>query len=872
MRLKWLLFLCFLLLLQKLSSQTTVTFEVLDHLSDEALFNAHVQLLHPESKEIIQFGSTDRNGQRVFKNIERDSLLIVVTFLGYQREERFISTSLEKYTFRLIKNNEKLEEVVITSYPRSFTVKEDTLSYNLKSVVDGTERNLGDALRKLPGIEVDADGIVKHQGVKLDHILVDGSDFFGNKHQMATQNLKPEMIDQAEIIQNYSESSMRSKGNKTVLNLTLQDEYKNKIIGDIAVSYGVRDKYVAHGNFFRFVENGNLSVVADFNKIGKTPITLEDYMEMRGGISEFVKRSGTNQITKLDSKQFPSFIFNNENFVEKKNNFIALNYTRNTDKLKISGYSFLNHSKQRENIFKSKTLLNEVNLNFEELFSDQSDGVMNATYLKLNYRPNEKNHWNLQLSYNPNQDDSDEEIEVKEEAVVSYWTKRKNHNFNLGYNFSYEGQLKENLILTSELTQNYMSNKSDLNSHSTSPFLFYGSELSVSQNYRFKSVTSYWNTDLEYKSNRDNYKLSYAYLNEQEDLNTAIFATDYVNSLNIVNQTSSFSFHTNNYLSSKWVLASENKLNLYRSGFQDAQVKIRYEPMLSISYLFSFSHKLFLNGTISNKNFGALHLLPKPMFIDYRTVLKSEIKENDVLNNSRNITMGYVRFEPLKELVLSLNIGYTQHKNKIILTNTFVENIIINNYVFSPFEEDYSVNIRLDKKFRKIPFGLKNMLQLNHSKSKNFLNNKESIQTNKTIVYRLGIFSHFKNSVFQFELNTEYDKRLLEQSYNKSIAEITNFNSSLSLRGLLKEGVVWDMKFTNLSQKSPLGKNNLFYISPSIHMDSKNKKWIYSLYGNNILNLKNNKKLVSRFTNISIDNTQTSMLDGYVLVGVKYNL
>lgn len=873
MKVRLLFVLYSLLFLQKSFTQTSIAFEVLDQVSEKALFHAHVQLLDPEKRNILQFGTTDKNGRKTFENITKDSLLVVVSHLGFLKEERLVAASMNEQVFRLIPNTQNLEEVTITSYPRSFTIQEDTLSYNLKAVIDGTERNLGEALKKLPGIEVDDKGIVKHQGKKLDHILVDGNNFFGNKHQMATQNLRPEMIEQAEIISNYSESPLQSKGSKTVLNLSMHEEYKHKFIGDFAANYGVKDKYAGHGNFFRFVDNGNLSVIADFNTIGETPITLEDYMEMRGGISEFVKSSGTNQVTKLDSKQFPSFVFNDENFIDRKSNFVTLNYTRNSEKLKINGYSYLHHSKQRESIFKNKTFLNETNLQFNELFSDRSNGLANATYLKLGYLPNENNHWNMQLNFNPNQDTSNEDIEtIEEKEAVSYFTRRKSHNFNLGYHLSYEGRLGENLILTSAFTQNYSSNKKDLNSHSTVPFLFYNSKNTVFQKYRLKNLTSHWNVDLEYQRKQDRYKLSYAYLNEREDLMTEVFETEFYNSLNITNQTSSFSFYTTNYLSSKWVVASENKLNFYHSNYQDTPVKVRYEPMLNLSYLFSFSHKLSLSGVISNRNFGVSHLMQHPIFLDYRTVLKSEIKENDVLSNSRNIVLNYMHFKPRKEMVLNLDIGYRYSKNNIILTNSFTDNTIINQYVFSPSEEDYNLGIRMDRRFRKIPFSLKNMLRFNHIKSENYLDDNPSIQTNNSFIYRAELFSHFKSKLLQFELGLEYNRKSLEQSYNKSIAKISDFTSFLKFKGLLKERVIWDLKFTNLLQKSPLGRNHLFYISPSIHIDSENKKWTYSLYGNNILNLKDNKKLVSRFTNISMDNTETSILDGYLLIGVKYNL
>jgi hypothetical protein len=47
----------------------------------------------------------------------------------------------------------KLQNVVITSRPKIMRIKGDTISYNLKAIVDGTENKIEDVIKKLPGLE-----------------------------------------------------------------------------------------------------------------------------------------------------------------------------------------------------------------------------------------------------------------------------------------------------------------------------------------------------------------------------------------------------------------------------------------------------------------------------------------------------------------------------------------------------------------------------------------------------------------------------------------------------------------------------------------------------------------------------------------------
>ena len=129
----------------------------------------------------------------------------------------------------------EIQEVKIKSRPKIVFMKGDTISYNIKAVKDGTERTVEDLVRKLPGLDINENGKVTNNGNIVGQVLVDGNEFFGKNHKMATQNITADMIDGVDYWKNYTTISGNTS---TALNLKLKDEYKGKITGNAEVNYG----------------------------------------------------------------------------------------------------------------------------------------------------------------------------------------------------------------------------------------------------------------------------------------------------------------------------------------------------------------------------------------------------------------------------------------------------------------------------------------------------------------------------------------------------------------------------------------------------------------------------------------------------------
>lgn len=858
----------FILLLQSTLTfaQKKVSVTVYDKESEPIAF-ANIQILVDE--DVIQYGTTDKDGKKEFNNISSQIVTVKISHLSYTSLEKQVNLE-EKiaYDFILADKVQELKEVLITDYPKTFKVKEDTISYNLKSVVDGTERNLGDALKKLPGLDVDDNGIVSHNGQKIDKILIDGNDFFGSKHQMSTQNLQPEMINGVDLLKNYSDNPLESRGGKTVLNLKMKDEYRNRFIGDIALNAGVLNKYSNHNNLFKFFKQGNLGIITDLNNVGTSPITIEDYIEMRGGITNFIQPSGGNQATSLDFNQFPKFIFNNDNFKSRDNNFIGLNYTINKDKFKFIGYNLFNQSNFREQVFRNRIFLNQNDLSFNERLLDDSAVLFNATYLNFKYTLSGKSFLDVKLNLNPNRDDTIQNLSLLQNGTTTNnLSITENKNFTGGYDIFYQYIISEKLNLVSNMTQNLSDNKKEFFIDSTEDLLFLNAN-ELLQNYRYRQLKTTINAVLTYEFRKNKCTIGIDALSDNQNLSSSIATTSVFNNVDLDNQVYGFSISSLNFLTDKTVFGFKNTIRNYHLNNQNF---IRYEPSLSLGYNFSFAEKLTLSSALSNSYVDAIKLNNQPIVLDYRSISRSALVNNKDLIHSRTAAIRYLNFNQKKESKIFAEFSYAHNENNVILTNDFVNGYIENVFVYSPFEDVYELKFNVDKRFRGLPLSFKSFTYLTHSNSANFLDNNPSTLVTNTLVQKLNIFSHFQSSAFQFEIGGQFSRLSLTQRLTSSNSEITNLTVFAKVKGVIKSQVVWDLKLSNLYQQNFLGANTLFFVSPHVSYESKNKRWTYSVIGNNIFNLQNTSKLVSSLTNITFENNETAILEGYLQLGLKYN-
>lgn len=79
----------------------------------------------------------------------------------------------------------ELQEVVVTA--KKIRQSGDTISYAASSYISKNDKTLEDLLRKMPGIEIKADGQILYNGQWINEFYIEGLDMLGSNYSVATK-------------------------------------------------------------------------------------------------------------------------------------------------------------------------------------------------------------------------------------------------------------------------------------------------------------------------------------------------------------------------------------------------------------------------------------------------------------------------------------------------------------------------------------------------------------------------------------------------------------------------------------------------------------------------------------------------------------
>jgi len=268
--------------------------------------SASVLLLQPRDSSAVLSTLTDAQGWFGFSAVGEGPYLLKVTFVGYAPHLRPVTVpagtdTLDLGTVELRPVAIQLEEVTITVDREPVVIRGDTVEYNAASFGTQPNANLEQLLKRLPGLEVGADGNVSVQGEALTRIFVDGKEVFGGNLQMATKNLPADAIDKVQVVEGRSEES-RFSGiddgrREKVINVTLKEDRRNMGFGKATAGVGTDRRYAAQGNYNRLDGGNLLSVMGSSNNVNNLDLTGNAPGNERGGSSRGRSGAGAGLLT-----------------------------------------------------------------------------------------------------------------------------------------------------------------------------------------------------------------------------------------------------------------------------------------------------------------------------------------------------------------------------------------------------------------------------------------------------------------------------------------------------------------------------------------------------------------------------------------------
>lgn len=285
----------FILLLPSLSlfaqvNKSTITGNVYDE-TDLPIPGATIMVLEVADSTLVQFGSSDNQGSFMIKNVAKGDYLLNIIFLGMEPLYLPITSGITELvnldTIQLLPKTNILSEVQVKAEHMPIEMTKDTINYNADAFQTQPNAVVEDLLKKLPGIEVAADGSIKAQGEDVKNVFVDGKEFFGSDPKMATKNLPANAIKKVKVYDRQSDMSEFTgiddgERSKTI-DLVLRDNFKQGLFGNGEAGYGSDERYNLKASINRFSKKSQLSFLGQLNNINQQGFSFTDRMSFSGG-------------------------------------------------------------------------------------------------------------------------------------------------------------------------------------------------------------------------------------------------------------------------------------------------------------------------------------------------------------------------------------------------------------------------------------------------------------------------------------------------------------------------------------------------------------------------------------------------------------
>lgn len=231
-----------LLISVQLPQQEAIAGCCLDAEDGRPLAGALVRALDDKEKTLV-YTITDADGFFSIRANEKVASL-ELSLLGYQkiRKSPPFGQHLE---VRLEPSAEHLQQAIVTA--NKVRMSGDTIQYNIKALKTQEDRVLGDALNRLPGIEVTDGGRIRVDGKEIGQFLVDGKDILDNNYDLAVRKLSVDAIASVEVIRGHQRMKILQGLENTedaAVNILLDESARRKVnlSGSLGGGIESRDK------------------------------------------------------------------------------------------------------------------------------------------------------------------------------------------------------------------------------------------------------------------------------------------------------------------------------------------------------------------------------------------------------------------------------------------------------------------------------------------------------------------------------------------------------------------------------------------------------------------------------------------------------
>ncbi|HLG39457.1 MAG TPA: outer membrane beta-barrel protein, partial [Chitinophagaceae bacterium] len=274
-----------------------------DTISRQPVAGATITVVEKKDSSLVSFTMTDNTGRFTITGIPNGEFRLLITHVNYHNSSILFTISDDKKNLDLVNitmndKNKVLAEVIVSNEAPPVTMVGDTVQYNAGSFKVQPNASVEQLLKKLPGVKVEKDGTVKAQGEKVNRVLVDGKEFFGNDPKIATKNLPADAVDKVQVYDKQSDQAQLTgfeDGNyEKTINLKLKKDKKKGVFGKVMAGGGDKERYEGKFNVNSFKGARQMSVIGMGNNTNAEGFSFMDILNFTGEMSRMMRGGGGN--------------------------------------------------------------------------------------------------------------------------------------------------------------------------------------------------------------------------------------------------------------------------------------------------------------------------------------------------------------------------------------------------------------------------------------------------------------------------------------------------------------------------------------------------------------------------------------------------
>jgi hypothetical protein len=790
-------------------------------------------------KSIVAYAITDNLGRyQIIHQTKQSEVFIETSSLIHKKSSKVLK--INKNTQRFIENIilservEELQSIEIRAAPRVW-VKNDTTTFNIEKLTNGSERVVEEILKKLPGVTVNDKGRLKFKGKNVRNVLLDGDNLFNGNYTVGTQNINANHIKGIEAIENFEDNPLLqglSQNDEVALNLKFGEGVS--LSGNAELNYATKNRCAVNTTAIGVSKKLKGFSIASFNTTGNQ--TNNEQFDA-GDFINNLREQNTNGLTSPSYISDGSHLLPENNSVRNKEFFGSLNILPKISETEILRINI--DALSDKSLEKSETLtligVNTSNpiridqsysnlikpfylnssLMFQKFISSKKSFTTNFKYSKLN---NDQNILGIR------NDEEQIEHSIFKELFLS-------NNTSYTYRINQKSAIKiEGLIVYSEKPERLtLTSGIDFLTNSTIKGTKNNQHV-YSKKRQIQLLTNY------YKKYRKEDKFNLK-------INITSFGNNLSSSLTNINEEISFK-NKSNYtvflpeVSTEYFFKHKKislkpilKMKLFSYTYND---KIKLSNQNNSTLLFDTAIQAKyefdkLNSVLAR--FGQVNNIPKEENLYTNFILrKNRILQNNELNfdrlKSNNISIVY-RYENLfKNTDIRLGFSYEKDDNAYISDNSINNDVsLVTNFL----QDNGSESKIWDFSFIKYLSSLRCTFRVNSSYNRsdyfNYFNDSE-LRFNRSEFWNttLSIGTSFIGK-FLFGNNLTYNQ--------------INF-STQGVQGYKNEALTNNFNVAYVSHERLRIDTDINYLLPNI-----NNREIYTLHLNTSINLQNKKKTIS---------------------------